>query len=471
MSDALPTKEDRHILFDEGNHAELPALLAGGWPRGTLTRVFEKTTVRDGEPATMKWEVMATEKYGPPTDRDSDVYYALVLLSKERGWPRQLWFSLYEIVGILGWSHGGSSYLNARESIERLATLRVKSTNSFYDIATRSYRDEVWGFIETASVPTRERVKERSKPVNYIVWNEHFFQSFAAGYRLPMNWSVYRELDRPASKRLYPILNKRIGNSRRVWAVDIRELAHTHLGISKTRDTPARIREVLDPAIAEVKRKDGDVLQRSWFRKSGRVTKVFFQPSRERKRRAAPESAGADLLKQLQRRLFGSEGGRQRPEHVRAAESFVAAHGADAWPAFLDWAERYRAEQWPDMSSAGGALTLLGRFGEVLGETAARARKRRRKDWIRYIRTEDERMEAGHPQAYETFRNLLRTDRLYQEAVASYRSAEKSTTGIAEIRLDLVWEARGVRLAEVFREEGVQGPDEWAGHPETGPGA
>jgi len=406
---------------DEGNHAEMPALMAGAVRPGQLTRVFEKEILRKGEVIKQVWKVMGTAEYGLPTNTDADVYYALMEMSDEQRWPRRLSFSLYELIERMGWNHSGASYRNARESLKRWATVRIEATNSFYVLRDREYRGTlVWGFIDEALVPPRHEVADRSSPMNHIVWNEHFLQSIKDGYLFAIDLDLFRRLrHRPLARRLYTFLNKKFGK-KDLFAIELKKLAHQHLGIAESRSSPAQIRAILDPA-ADLLKENGYLNSWSYRRNLRRDTRVHFRREQGRGiQRADPAESqpSPQPIHELHRRIFGGDPRSVRPQDEEAAASFFREHGEAAWHDFIAFVEAWRREQWPNLATVAGALSLLPRFvADALPsaeeDRRAELRESTKETWRQQADQEIERLRGDDPARHARLENELLTNRDY----------------------------------------------------------
>jgi hypothetical protein len=453
---------------DEGNHAEMPAIMAGGHRAGQHTRVIEKEVLRNGEVVKQVWKVMGNAEYGLPSGIDADVYYALMELSDEQRWPRKVHFSLYDLIERMGWSHGGESYANARESLKRWATVRIEATNSFYVLQNREYRGTlVWGFIEEAYVPQRDEVSDRGSPVNYIVWNEHLHQSVLSGYVLAIDLDLYRRLrKRPLARRLYTFLNKKFG-AKRAWAMELKSLAHTHLGIAESRSSPAQIRAMLDPAVELLK--ENGYLRGCQYRARSKETIVTFHRagSVAANDEHAALSSEEPPLAQLRRRLFGSPGSTFREADVATAQAFIDAHGAAAWSEFIDFADEYRRSQWPDMKAVGGALTLLERFLESRAErqqaSTTKHEQELRRQWQHYLDANIESTKREESERFAAFEAVMSDHREYQRWLEASHGKHfpYSTDESRQLHADTARELYRDHFLKAFADRDIKSYENW----------
>jgi len=469
MQNTTSTVPVTRLGVDEGNHAEMPAIMAGGLRPGQLTRVFERDVRRGGEVVRQVWKVMGTEQYGLPSNTDADVYYALMDLSDEQGWPRRVSFSLYDLIERMRWDHSGTSYRNARESLKRWATVRIEATNSFYVLKDREYRGTlVWGFIDEALVPPRQEVGDRSTPANHVTWNEHFLQSVRDGYVFAIDLDLFCRLrQRPLARRLYSYLNKKFG-AKNTFTIELKKLAHQHLGIAASRSSPAQIRALLDPA-AELLRQEGYLCATSYRAKRRSVIVTFHRAPRgvEAPRDSVPQLARErEPTQWLQEQLFGPWGGAPKKALQETGREFLAVHGWEEWESFASFVRDYRRDHWPELNSLGGAMTLLTRFLETREERVEQRRaesaRAREQKWNAYIDEQIERLREELPDRIAQFEAELRNDRDY--CFWSEAAQGLHTTGSSANRPRHAEAARKIlrtKFATSFRDRGIKPLAEW----------
>jgi hypothetical protein len=86
---------------------------------------------------------------------------------------------------------------------------------------------------------------------SFIVWGEDIFESFQAGYLKPLDYDLCMGLRNSTAKRMYRFLDKRF-HHKSDWTFDLKELAHEHIGLSRTYEGIAQLKRKLEPAIAEL---------------------------------------------------------------------------------------------------------------------------------------------------------------------------------------------------------------------------
>ena len=113
--------------------------------------------------------------------------------------------------------------------------------------------NESFHLLERVSIlgRTRQQARSTAEPaLSAVLWNEVVFRSFQAGYLKRIDMGLFRRLNSPIAKRLYRFLDKRF-HHKTMWEFNLRELAHEHIGLSRSYDTGQLKRKLL-PAIVEL---------------------------------------------------------------------------------------------------------------------------------------------------------------------------------------------------------------------------
>ena len=127
---------------DEMNLAEFPlTTLADRVPRGCKTLVFEDCIFDKGQrqQVARRLTISASDKFGLPTALDDEVILGLVQLSKADDFTsRQVKFSRYQLVHLLGWREEGKSYARLEESLKRWLGVTLYYENAWWDKCRRN---------------------------------------------------------------------------------------------------------------------------------------------------------------------------------------------------------------------------------------------------------------------------------------------------------------------------------------------
>lgn len=245
---------------DEMNLAEFPlAVLADRVPQGCITLVFEDQTwdKSQRQHVDRRLTISASDKFGLPTALDDEVILGLVQLSKADGFVnRQVPFSRYQLVHLLGWREEGKSYSRLEDSLKRWLGVTLYYENAWWDNGRKKWVDAHFHLLDNLTLYHRTKRGERSvksddgKPLSSFTWNEVIYQSFQTGHLKSIDLDFYRNLKSAVAKRIYRFLDKHFyfGSERRY---DLARFAREHIGLSRNYDT-AQLKRRLAPAIKEL---------------------------------------------------------------------------------------------------------------------------------------------------------------------------------------------------------------------------
>jgi hypothetical protein len=245
---------------DELNLVEFPlAMLADRVPQGCKTLVFEDRIWDRGQRqhVARRLTISASDKFGLPTALDDEVILGLVQLSKASGFAnRQVPFSRYQLVNLLGWREEGKSYVRLEESLKRWLGVTLYYENAWWDKLRKRWVDAHFHLLDNVTIYHRPkgrssvRVQDADNPLSTFTWNDIVFQSFHAGYLKQIDMNLYRGLKLATAKRMYRFLDKRFHFSNKLQ-FELRLFAHEHIGLSRNYDS-AQLKRRLNPAISEL---------------------------------------------------------------------------------------------------------------------------------------------------------------------------------------------------------------------------
>ncbi len=208
---------------DEMNLAEFPlTTLADRVPQGCKTLVFEDRIFDSGQRqhVTRRLTISASDKFGLPTALDDEVILGLVQLSKADDFAnRQVQFSRYELVHLLGWREEGKSYARLEESLKRWLGVTLYYEKAWWDKCQQKWVDAHFHLLDNLFLYHRSRRGERSangecdKPLSSFTWNEVVFRSFQAGNLKGIDLEFYKSLKSAVAKRIYRFLDKHFHKS------------------------------------------------------------------------------------------------------------------------------------------------------------------------------------------------------------------------------------------------------------------
>lgn len=218
---------------------------------------FSNTLVNDeGERIQQHWRISVPEPYELPGPFDQDVWVAVqTLVGMRGGMPPdgRLYFSLYELLGVMRRSRKGDNYRELRASLLRLSATHFQADNAFYlkdknKLATRTFT--LWDVSLDTEVDNRTgEATER----HFLEFHNVVRQSFQAEYLKTLDSDFYFSLRSPLAKRLYRLIDRKRQSSPR-WAVSLDRLKDM-APLAPSYKTPSKIRDVLETAHCELKRR------------------------------------------------------------------------------------------------------------------------------------------------------------------------------------------------------------------------
>ena len=301
---------------DELNLAEFPiTLLADRVPDGCTEITFEDEVYdhQAGEKIGRRLTVKGDKEYGLPTAIDDEVLFALIQITKLYNdfREREVKFSRYEVLRLLGWRDDSVNYRRLTESLRRwkrreplLRKGMVEQTRPDLDdrrvqhhrqpLDTRGHRSATRATPETPNHATTS-----------FHWNKVVFQSFQAENLKRIDAKTYFSLKSSVAKRMYRFLDKRFYHKTRMAV------------------RPARLRVRAcraEPQLREERRQDqgeapagprgtgGDRLHRAASQgeavhqrrgRAGRSTSARKSPRRAYSTTPAPAEPVSDIVKEL----------------------------------------------------------------------------------------------------------------------------------------------------------------------------
>ena len=259
-SDTLQQKQQGSPLesaVDELNLAEFPlAAISDRFLDGTKTVVLEDA-VFDREQNKFlprRLTLSGSDRYGLPTSKDDDVLLACIQLSRLNEFAtRDVSFSRYEILRLLGWADESRNYERIATSLRRWKGLSIFSDRAFYDHEQKSWVNRDFGVFDNLVIYRREVIQGKAAPgCSRFVWNDVLFRSFQSGYLKQLDWNLYCRLTSPVAKRLYRFLDKRFYHSNRV-EIDLLELGLRKVRLAASYNT-AQMKRTLLKGIEELER-------------------------------------------------------------------------------------------------------------------------------------------------------------------------------------------------------------------------
>lgn len=245
---------------DEMNLAEFPlSAISERTDPNQKTLVFEDRVWDEsrGEMVTRQLTVTASDQHGLPTAHDDEVILGLIQLSKLQGFSdREVPFTRYQLIQLLGWRDESKSYDRLEKSLNRWVGVMLDYKNAWRDKKDRSWVTEKFHIIDNVRLYDRENATARRRggkavpQLSSFTWNDVLFRSFDAGNLKSLDFDFYKSLDGAIAKRLYRFLDKRFFHRKR-WEFNLKEVSWEHIGLSRNYDS-ANLKRKLLPAIKEL---------------------------------------------------------------------------------------------------------------------------------------------------------------------------------------------------------------------------
>ena len=256
---------------------------------------FSNTLVNEeGERVQQHWRISIPEPYELPGPFDQDVWVAVqALVGMRGGMPPdgRLYFSLYELLGVMRKARKGGNYKDLRASLLRLSATHFQAENAFYlkdknKLATRTFT--LWDVsLDTEIAHETGELTER----HFLEFHNVVRQSFQAEYLKTLDSDFYFSLRSPLAKRLYRLIDrKRQGKPR--WGTSLDKLKDM-VPLAPSYKTPSKVRDVLETAHAELQRR-GFLAGVSYEKRNG-VHWVRWRVESEFDRQRSLKSTGGGL--------------------------------------------------------------------------------------------------------------------------------------------------------------------------------
>lgn len=225
-------------------------------PNRRVAEFFNTLVNDEGERVHQHWRISVPEPYELPGPFDQDVWVAVQTLVGIRGGmppDGRLYFSLYELLGVMRKARKGDNYKDLRASLLRLSATHFQAENAFYlkdknKLATRTFT--LWDVsLDTEVDNETGEATER----HFLEFHNVVRQSFEAEYLKTLDSDFYFSLRSPLAKRLYRLIDrKRQGKPR--WGTSLDKLKDM-APLAPSYKTPSKIRDVLETAHSELLRR------------------------------------------------------------------------------------------------------------------------------------------------------------------------------------------------------------------------
>ncbi|MBA3231321.1 MAG: replication initiator protein A [Acidobacteria bacterium] len=177
-----------------------------------------------------RWEVRASGRLGLPGRLDQDVYMAVHELITDRGGipeSGELHFSLYELVGYLGWAGSGGHYESVSRSLRRIASTIIDCDRAFWSQRRCRFVSDTFNLWTFHRARYEEGPSGRAAERHVLRLHPLFVENYEENYLNSLDSAFYWTLKGHTSKRLYRLLETySIGdhNAAGIWELGLLEL-------------------------------------------------------------------------------------------------------------------------------------------------------------------------------------------------------------------------------------------------------
>ncbi len=211
-----------------------------------------------GKTVKASWRVAGDPERGLPKPNDERVYLVLLELTREAHFQSQtIYFTRYDLIRRLNWTHNDKSYQMLSDAFKRLQSVKIQAENAFWEPRAKSFRNVGFSIIDNFDIlnekPGRKSKKNEQTelPMSYFRWNDVMFQSFQAGYMRTLDLGLALSLKGDIALRLYRYLDKKVYDGRSRFEIELGALCERHLGMRAAR-YPSKHKERLKGAHDEL---------------------------------------------------------------------------------------------------------------------------------------------------------------------------------------------------------------------------
>lgn len=236
------------VAFDEFNLATFPiSVLDKKAQASHEPLVFHDKISLNGETVERMWKVFPHPEKGFPGPIDDDVLMALLELTREQGGSKRVYFSRYDLLKRLGWPINATYYTRLETSFKKLAAVRVEAINAFGDRSKKRFVNMGLTVIQEWKLNSETRGGEKS---SYVLWSDRIAESIHQELTRYLDATFYfEELSSAIERRLFRYLDNIFDTKQLSAELDVRNLAHEHLGISRQYKYLSQIMQRIEPAL------------------------------------------------------------------------------------------------------------------------------------------------------------------------------------------------------------------------------
>jgi len=155
-------------------------------------------------------------------------------------------FTRYELLRLLGWPDQTRYYRRLTESLRRWVGVTLYYDGCWWDNKRKRRVSASFHILDEVVLPDENDPGIESS----FTWGKKFFKSCRDGNLKRLDLDTYFALKSAVSKQLFRFLEKRF-YLRRDWTLDLQELAHERVGMSRTY-AAWKIKQKIQPALDEL---------------------------------------------------------------------------------------------------------------------------------------------------------------------------------------------------------------------------
>lgn len=247
--------EEAKVIPVEAN-LEIPPLfqMRRTDPTNRVAECWVHAMTQAGERLEQYWRVSVPEPWELPGPFDQDVWVAMQTLVNRKGGMREdgrVFFSMYELLEIMGKPANGRNYEDLKTSLLRLSATHIYSGKAFYSKDIDDYEDRGFGLWD---VHFRKRVVKNSgveSERHELEFHSLVRRSFQAGYLKALDADFYYALSSRYAKRLYRLIDRK-RQENLSWTVSFERLRQL-LPLPPSYKSPSKVKDVLKPAHRELR--------------------------------------------------------------------------------------------------------------------------------------------------------------------------------------------------------------------------
>lgn len=214
-------------------------------------------TPEDGEPRRVEqeWIVQGGHRYGLARAVDLDLCMTLLEVAQRGGGmpdDGRVYFSLYELKELLGWSRSGEIYDLIRQSIDRTAAVSITSNGAFWSPSRGEFISKTF-HLWTSSIRSSWDHEGRTSERKHVKFDELLVEGLQHGYINQLDPAFFRSLRQSTAKRLYMLADHHCDSAEgkpAVWEIAPFDLME-QMPLARY-DRAKKVEEVLDKGHEEL---------------------------------------------------------------------------------------------------------------------------------------------------------------------------------------------------------------------------